>query len=156
MTDHSQANQNEVDLGAVLNAAQAAPAMVSGTDDTALLHISDIIADYQAASSGYEVDLGALFDSLAGEAIAGDAGSQAAAPELQAGGGAGDEIDLSVLFDADAGGHFGTVQAAAGAPAGMSGGADSFPTSTAVAAHSGIVTALYGDDSRDHPGTVTG
>jgi hypothetical protein len=154
----SQNNHDEVDLGAVLNAAQAAPAMISGTEDTASLYISDIIADYQAASSGYEVDLSALFDSIAGGETATNAGDSPAAPALQATGDVGGGIDLSALFDSggETDGHIETMQAGAGLPADTDNGTDGFTTFTAVTAYPGAITALYGDDGHDHSGTSAG
>lgn len=152
MANDNQNNHNEADLGVVLDVARTAPPASPGTDGAVLVQIGDIIADYHHASSGYEVDLSALFDSIAGHELAGDlpdaGGSQAA-------GGASDEVDLSVLFEAEAGGHAEAAQTDTGL-SNSTHGDDGFTTFTAVAAYPGVVSGLYGDDSNHQPGPAAG
>jgi hypothetical protein len=141
MDDDSKGGHDEVDLTAVLESVRTAPAIVHGDEGAAALQITDVIADYQYSSSGYEIDLGALFDNVAENEAINEAGPQTIAAESPAGGEAGDEIDLSALFDTGdgTGGH----------------GGGGFAAST-MAVQSGVINALYGDDGHDHPGTATG
>jgi hypothetical protein len=158
MADDSQGNHDEADLGAVLDAARAALPAISGADDAVSVQIGDVIADYQHASAGYEVDLSALFDSIAVGETAANAGDTTAVAGSQATGDVGDGIDLSALFDAggETDGHVGTAQAGAGSPADTDNESDGFTTFTAVAACPDAITALYGDDGHDHSGTSAG
>ena len=158
MAGDSQDDHNEADLGAVLDAARTALPAISGADNAVSVQIGEVIADYQHASSGYEVDLSALFDSIAGGETAANAGDSPAAPALQATGDVGDGIDLSVLFDAggETEGHIETMQVGAGFPVDIDNGSDGFTTFTTVAAYPGAITALYSDDGRDHSGTSAG
>lgn len=151
MAEDSQGGHDEVDLTAVLESVRAAPAIIHDDEGASSLQITDVIADYQYASSGHEIDLSALFDNFADSEALDEAGPQTIAAESSASG-PGDEIDLSALFDA--GGHAGSAQTAVGSPAGV--GGEGFAAFTGSVVHPGVGNALYGDDSYDHTGTATG
>lgn len=152
--DTQDGSHDEGRLGAVLEAAQAGRTALAGDDSSGFPQISDVIADYQQAASGHEIDLSALFDNVVGGGESGETSGRQAMAESPPGDGVGDEIDLSALFND--GGHAESAQATTGLPAEANGEGDGFATFSGIVAYTGVVNVLYGDDSHDHIGTTTG